>query len=121
MFIYKKNPINVSIPNLVLPYINPFSFDGDANFGDSVQLGCYVAKGDMPIKIVWEFNNKPIFSHLGISTVKFGDRSNMLTVASVTGENSGIYTCIATNVAGHYNYSTTLNVHGTSKFLYNLV
>lgn len=99
--------------NAVLPHINPFSFDGDANSGDSVQLSCHVAKGDLPLTIKWLFKDQPIFAHLGILTSKFGDRSNFLTIPSVTAENSGNYSCVATNRAGQYNYSTELNVHGS--------
>lgn len=95
-----------------MPFINPFSFDGDANFGDSVQLSCHVAKGDLPLKITWLFNDKPIFGHSGILTSKFGDRSNFLTIPSVTGDNGGSYTCIADNAAGNLNFSTILNVNG---------
>lgn len=97
---------------LVLPHINPFSFEEDANFGDSVQLSCYVSKGDLPLRLSWLFNGKPIFAHLGILTSKFGERSNMLNVPSLTGDNGGVYTCVATNAAGTSNFSTTLNVHG---------
>lgn len=106
--------------NKVLPHINPFSFDGDANFGDSVQLTCHVAKGDLPLKIRWLFKNQPIFAHLGILTSKFGDRSSFLTVPSVTAENSGNYTCIASNDGGSYNYTAQLNVYGRSNdvFMY---
>lgn len=102
---------------LVLPHINPFSFDEEANFGDSVQLTCHVAKGDLPLKINWMFNGKPIFAHLAIVTTKVGDRLNLLTVPSVTGDNGGEYTCVATNLAGQSNHSTTLYVNGIF-FLY---
>lgn len=106
---------------IVLPYINPFTFDGDANFGDSVQLACFVAKGDLPIKISWLFNSQPIFAHLGILTSKMGDRSSFLTVSSVTADNRGNYTCVATNAAGSFNQSAVLHVHGRCRwsFCYN--
>lgn len=96
----------------VLPYINPFSFETEANFGDSVQVSCHVAKGDLPLKIKWIFNEQPLFAHFGILTSKFGERSNFLTVPSVTEKNSGTYTCLASNDAGSSNYSTNLYVNG---------
>lgn len=96
----------------VLPHINSFSFEGSAKYGDSVQLTCHVAKGDLPLKIKWLFNDKPIFSHLNILTSKFGDRSSFLTVPAVTADNGGNYTCTASNDAGHSNYTATLNVLG---------
>lgn len=97
----------------MIPYINPFSFDGDANFGDNVQLMCHVSKGDLPIQINWLFRNIKIFSHLSVQTTKMGERSSFLTISSVRAENSGVYTCIASNDAGSNNYSTSLNVYGT--------
>lgn len=97
----------------VLPYINPFAFDGEANSGESVQLTCHVSKGDLPLKLKWIFKEKPIFSNYGIVTTKIGDRSSFLTVSSVAAENSGVYTCLASNSAGTYNYSTELLVNGS--------
>lgn len=85
------------------------------NFGDSVQLTCHVAKGDLPLKIKWLFNQKPLFAHLNILTSKLGDRSSFLTVPAVTDENSGNYTCVAINEAGQYNHTARLNVLGTNR------
>lgn len=96
----------------VLPYINPFSFDGDANSGDNVQLMCHVAKGDMPMKISWLFNGKEVQSMLGVVMQKLGDRSSFMTVPSVKAENMGSYTCLATNAAGIYNHTAQLFVNG---------
>lgn len=112
-----KNILNIT--SLVLPHINPFSFDEEANFGDSVQLTCHVAKGDLPLKINWMFNGKPLFAHLAIVTTKVGDRLNLLTVPSVTGDNGGKYTCVATNLAGQSNHSTTLYVNGIFSTIYS--
>lgn len=99
--------------SLVLPHINPFSFDGNVNSGDSVQLICHVAKGDLPLKIKWLFNNNPIFAHLNVVTSKLNDRSSFLTIPAVSYENSGNYTCVSWNEAGHSNYTAKLNVLGT--------
>lgn len=54
----------------------------------------------------------PILSHLGVMVTKIGDRSSFLTVPAVNGDNSGKYTCTASNSAGTYNHSTMLNVNG---------
>lgn len=99
----------------VLPYVNPFTFDGEANSGDSVQLMCHVSKGDLPIIIKWLFNGQVITSQLGIISTKIGDRSNVLAVPSVGALNGGIYTCLASNAAGQFNHSTELFVNGTTR------
>lgn len=96
----------------VLPHITPFVFESDVNYGDSVQVSCHITKGDLPLKIKWLFNSKPIFAHLNILTSKFGDRSSFLTVPAVTADNGGNYTCTASNDAGYSNYTATLNVLG---------
>lgn len=97
---------------LVLPTIHPFSFDGEVNEGDSVQLTCHVAKGDLPLKIRWLHNDLPLFSHLGVLTNKIGDRISLLTIESVKAVNFGNYTCLANNKAGQSSYATELFVNG---------
>ncbi|KAG8244652.1 hypothetical protein J6590_017597 [Homalodisca vitripennis] len=97
----------------VLPHISPFGFEGKANSGDSVQLTCYVAKGDSPLSISWSFRDQPLSSHLGISTTKIGDRTSLLTISSVMAGHAGNYTCSATNRAGSANHSATLFVNGS--------
>lgn len=87
-------------------------FEGNVNFGDSVQLTCHVAKGDLPLKIKWMFNQRPLFAHLNILTSKLGDRSSFLTVPSVTADNGGNYSCVAINEAGENTYTAMLNVLG---------
>lgn len=97
---------------IVAPFIHPFSFDGEANYEDSVQLTCHISKGDLPLKIEWNHNENPIYLHSNAMSNKIGDRISLLTIPSVKAENSGVYTCIATNLAGKSNYSTKLLVNG---------
>lgn len=66
---------------IVLPHINPFAFEEEANSGDSVQLTCHASKGDLPLTIKWLHNGLPMFSHLGILTNKIGDRISLLTIS----------------------------------------
>lgn len=100
------------IPFTVLPYIIPFEFEGDANTGDSVQLNCYVSKGDTPLTITWTLNGENIKPDIGISAVLIGQRTNLLTINSVEAEHAGEYTCLALNKAGRTLHSATLNVNG---------
>lgn len=100
-----------------MPHIHPFAFEEEANSGDSVQLTCHASKGDLPLTIRWMHNARPIFSHLGILTNKIGDRISLLTIPSVKGDNSGDFTCIAENKAGHVNYTARLYVNGDFFFI----
>jgi len=104
------NDTNPSLP--VLPSIHPFSFDAEANEGDSVQLTCHVAKGDLPLRIRWTHNGLPLFTHLGVMASKMGERISLLTVESVKAANSGNYSCLASNNAGNVSSSAELLVNG---------
>jgi len=96
----------------VLPYIIPFSFDGEANSGDNAQLTCHVSKGDRPLQISWSFHGRELSSHMGLTTTKIGDSISVLVIASVTAGHSGNYTCTARNPAGVANHTATLQVNG---------
>lgn len=99
-------------PAQVLPSIFPFSFDGEANEGDSVQLTCHVAKGDLPLRIRWTHNELPLFPHLGVMASKIGERISLLTVETVKAVHSGNYSCVASNNAGNTSYTAELFVNG---------
>lgn len=99
----------------MLPVIAPFDFDGPIHAGESVQLNCYVTKGDRPMRIEWHFHSDEVSPHaVGIRTSMFGDRSNILVIESVGPGHRGVYTCTATNSAGVANQSAVLFVNGTS-------
>ena len=97
----------------VIPYITPFAFEGEANAGDSVQLNCYVARGDIPLSITWSFQGKGLATHVGISTTKIGTRTSLLTISPVVAGHSGEYTCSASNAGGSTNHSAVLLVNGS--------
>lgn len=102
-----------------MPVISPFQFDGPVNAGDSVQLNCYISKGDRPLRIEWHFHGMEVTSHaVGIRTTLLGDRSNILAIDSVGPGHRGEYTCAATNPAGTANYSTVLDVNGLKIYHY---
>lgn len=96
----------------VLPNIHGFSFEDEANEGDSVQVTCHVSKGDLPLKIRWTHNGLPLFSHLGVMANKIGDRISLLTIGSVKAMNSGSYSCVASNAAGQSSHTAELFVNG---------
>lgn len=103
-------------PTLVLPSIYPFGFDAEANEGDSVQLTCHVAKGDLPLRIRWTHNGLPLFPHLGVMASKIGERISLLTVETVKAVHSGNYSCVASNNAGNTSYTAELLVNGLYRY-----
>lgn len=95
-----------------MPHITAFEFEGEVNTGDSVQLNCYVNKGDAPLNITWLLNGKEIKNNFGVSTIAIGSRTNLLTINSVQPDHSGVYTCKATNKGGATLHNTELLING---------
>lgn len=106
------NETNLVSFAIVLPHITPFEFEGEANTDDSVQLTCYVSKGDAPMTISWTLNGNKILQHSGISMVPIGERTSLLIISSVQAEHAGQYTCTAANRAGQVTHNATLLVNG---------
>lgn len=99
----------------VPPKITPFDFGEEpANFEETVSISCIISSGDQPIDIEWLFNDYGISSYSGITVVKGGKRSSMLTIDSVQGRHAGLYTCKAKNHAAAVNHTAELIVNGDS-------
>nr|XP_037870627.1 Down syndrome cell adhesion molecule-like protein Dscam2 isoform X40 [Bombyx mori] len=97
---------------MVLPQIHPFTFgEESANAGDTVGVQCMVTKGDTPINMTWLLNGKPVQQIPGITVTKIGHKSSSLSIDSVASIHNGVYTCSATNIGGHANYSSELTVN----------
>ncbi|KAG5890611.1 hypothetical protein JTB14_005121 [Gonioctena quinquepunctata] len=95
------------------PHITPFEFEGEVNTGDSVQLTCYVSKGDIPLNITWLLNGKKIQNTFGINMISIGTKTNLLTINSVQAEHAGVYTCRASNKGGEVEQNAELFINGT--------
>ncbi|CAH3959324.1 unnamed protein product [Pieris brassicae] len=96
----------------LLPQIHPFTFgDEPANAGDTVGIQCMVTKGDRPINITWHLNGKPMNDIPGVTITKIGHKSSSLSIDAVSFIHTGVYTCFASNQAGHANISTDLVVN----------
>lgn len=92
----------------------PFDFgEGSINTDDMTSLQCTVSKGDLPIKIFWTLNGKPVDSIRGIAMNKVNRRISTLSIDSVEALHAGNYTCIAKNKAGIATHSSILNINGT--------
>lgn len=99
--------------NAVKPHIVPFSFgDEPLNAGSTASITCTADEGDLPLSLSWRFHGKELSSQMGIETAKFGKRTNMLMIESVSPNHTGTYVCVVSNSAGQANHSTELIVRG---------
>lgn len=104
----------------VAPQILPFDFGEETvNSGESASVQCLVHKGDLPVVISWFHNNRSLVDGNGIIIMK-NKKVNSLTIDSVSSEDAGEYTCVATNRAGSATHSAVLNVNGTLIFIVNM-
>lgn len=102
---------------LVQPSIVPFEFGEEAiNSGEMISLMCTVNKGDFPINITWFLNAQSVGSHSGISVLRTNNRISQLSIESVREEHSGVYECVAGNLAGIARYSAHLHVNGRKRY-----
>jgi len=89
--------------------------DDPLQAGDLAQLQCTVAQGDTPVQITWSFQgfDASLNTQHGIQIKKFGHRSSILMIESVSAENSGVYVCTGSNHAGIANYTVSLKINGS--------
>nr|XP_046473833.1 Down syndrome cell adhesion molecule-like protein Dscam2 isoform X1 [Neodiprion pinetum] len=87
---------------MVAPQIQPLMFAEDfVNAGDMVIIQCSVAKGDLPIQIIWTLNDLPLDpTDSMITATMFNSRTGILTVETARGRHAGKYACHASNKAG---------------------
>lgn len=97
---------------IVLPYIVPFQFEENLFAGESVQITCYVSKGDTPLKISWMFHGEDLSTHMGMTTSRIGERTSLLAIDSLMSAHSGNYTCKAENRAGTVDFTAPMIVSG---------
>ncbi|XP_050561799.1 cell adhesion molecule Dscam2 isoform X25 [Spodoptera frugiperda] len=103
-----KGTLEVQV--MVPPVVQPFSFGEVAmNSGQVVTTPCSVIEGDHPLRLKWLFDNEPIKPRSGVTVFNIGERSAILSIASVAHNHAGNYTCVAENEAGvHYHTSTLI-------------
>lgn len=99
----------------MLPQLLPFTFGDDPlNTDDVAAVQCMALKGDLPMKIIWYFNDAPITTIAsGVHVVMTSSRISQLTIEAVTAYHRGLYRCVAENKAGHTEYAAELRVNGT--------
>lgn len=99
----------------VLPELLPITFgDKPLNTDDVAAVQCMALKGDLPMKVMWFFNDSPITTiENGIHVVMTSTRISQLTIEAVTAYHRGIYRCVAENRAGRTEHEAELRVNGT--------
>lgn len=103
---------------IVPPKITPFSFgDEPMSFGEPVSIQCTISGGDLPVEVFWKLNGKSIPSNIEVSLSKIGKRINALTIETVTAHHAGNYTCLAQNLAGEAELTSSLFVIGLFRYL----
>ena len=87
--------------------------------GVSIQILCTLLSGDDPVTIYWLKDKISMNTdNLDDTTItSVGSRTSMLAIPSVGQQNSGEYTCVASNRAGQSNHSVILNVLGTTSLI----
>lgn len=98
----------------VPPQIRPFSFgDEPSNSGESLGVQCAIIKGDLPINITWTHNGIELDANAdGIALGRLSTKSSTLNIDYISGHHRGVYTCIATNLAGVSVLEAELLVNG---------
>ena len=98
----------------------PFDFGVDElNFDESVSAMCSITKGDLPLKIWWQFksDNNDYSQNLttsdGVVITRTGQKLSVLNIEAVKARHRGNYTCFAQNKGGYSQHSAFLSVNGT--------
>ncbi|KAG5667731.1 hypothetical protein PVAND_015702 [Polypedilum vanderplanki] len=103
----------------VIPVIAPFSFsEEELNLDESVSATCTVTKGDLPIKIWWNFkpDNEIEFPYNlttgdGVLITRPNAKNSFLSIENVKSRHRGTYECRAINAAGQSVHSAFLSIN----------
>lgn len=94
------------------PKIKEFSFHGDILEGEMVSVTCLAATKIKPISYEWSKNGNTLEASLSNVRMTTTDELSVLILDPVSLDDSGNYTCKATNSAGYDKHTTSLNVKG---------
>lgn len=106
----------------VVPSIIPFTFGEETlNFDESVTATCSISKGDLPIKIWWQFQEDGasdgfnLTTNDGILVTRTTQKVSMLAIDALKARHRGNYTCYASNKGGVASHSGYLAINGSDK------
>lgn len=92
------------------PQIESFNFN-DLKEGKSLKVFCTVT-GDSPLDITWMKNYEILIPSDTRRIQRWDDYSVVLSLSSISFNDSGNYTCYAKNLAGEAFYTSALYVKG---------
>jgi len=101
----------------VAPKIVPFSGMALLQRGERVTITCTMAKGDVPLSILWLKDGVALGQGRSdedekIKVLTFDHFNSMLTIESLDLKHVGNYTCQAANLAGVASHSQLVFVNG---------
>lgn len=98
------------------PVIEPFGFPMQVQDGGRTQVTCSISSGDLPIKVSWTRDGRPIAANLNVE-MQTGEFHSLLIFKKLRGEHSGVYTCTARNLAKAASHSAVLLVQVPPKWI----
>ncbi|KAK0086036.1 hypothetical protein PV325_004017 [Microctonus aethiopoides] len=98
--------IEVKVP----PRIEPFSFPANIQSGARVHVTCVVSQGDIPVKITWLKDGRPLKPREA-TTHQIDEYDLALRIQSASPIHDGNYTCVASNDAAKVTHTAPLLVH----------
>jgi hypothetical protein len=94
------------------------------NIDESITATCTIIKGDLPIKIWWQFSEVSedhlqynLTTNDGVVITKPSPKISILAIDAVKARHRGNYTCFAKNNAGIVQHSAFLFVNGKTLFI----
>ena len=97
----------------VAPKIVPFSTHALLQRGERVTITCTMAKGDVPLNILWLKDGSSLSGDDDkVKILTFDHFNSMLTIESLELRHVGNYTCQAANLAGTASHSQAVLVNG---------
>jgi Immunoglobulin domain len=100
---------------IVPPVIEPFSFQDGLAEGMRTRIICGVARGDLPLRLIWLKDGETLMPLLGANVSSLDQYTSILSISSLSNLNSGEYTCVASNQASEVRYTASLKVKGNVK------
>jgi len=94
--------------------------DDELNFDESVSAMCSITKGDLPLKIWWQFKgdhddySQNLTTSDGVVITRTGQKLSVLNIEAVKARHRGNYSCFAQNKAGVSQHFAYLAINGSN-------